>query len=307
MRKIDSESIFTIVIIIFVIIGIVMSVIKGGLSSLLPLIMIAVLIGIAFLAFWRKKKKNERKSDLLAHGRKINAEIISYEVNRGVSVNDFHAVRLICRGSDNITYYSNNYYVTSVLSYVGEEAVVYVDKNDPRNYIVNIPGLPDENYGPNNVPLAVGMLFCFIGAFGTLISCWIMIDFLIRGEALWWLPFPFMGFSLLFGVLGLFLCLHYRTPNVRTEPEILKITGTRLRGTVTECKEIRTVSINGLHPIKLCAEATDENGKTRRFTANNIYLSDPQKAIGKSIDIYVSSNGRIYYIDLPEFKKTLRQ
>ena len=299
-RFIDSDK-FKYIIIGVIVISITLSIIQYGISATLPIIPLGVIVIILLIYCMNKDKK----ANLLSYGQRINAEVTDYEVNRGASVNGYHAVRLVCRGSNNKTYYSSNYYVTSVISMVGKNAVVYIDKNDPQNYIVKVPGLPDENYGPDNVPLMVGKLFTFTGVCGSSMCAAASIGALINGDPLWWISLTIGGAFMLFGVPGLIIWRNYKNPLHKTDPELLITTGVRLRGTVTNCKEHKTLSTNGIHPCTLYAEATDGSGNKRRFKAKNVYLTNIEKAKGRSIDIYVSEKGKPYYIDIPEFKNAL--
>ncbi len=113
--------------------------ILGGIS--IPFL----IIGIVFLLVLRAKKKKKR--ELLQNGRMIEAEVTGGQINYNVRVNNRHPWKLECKYEDTFTgatylFSSNNMWKDPFL-YVGQSVKVYIDRENPRKYYVDLDGLKE--------------------------------------------------------------------------------------------------------------------------------------------------------------------
>ncbi len=147
-------GIFTGIGILFTLIGVIVAVgsgrsflWSGGLFFLLIFGGIGILfavIGICFLIYASKQKK--KKMLRLQNGHKIWATIEEWSVNRNVSMNGSHPIRLDCKYEDP---YSGEVYLYRSGDFwgrrpdlVGLSIAVFVDPQDPQNYYVDTESIP---------------------------------------------------------------------------------------------------------------------------------------------------------------------
>ena len=104
-----------------------------------------LIIGLVFLLVLRAKKNKKR--NLLQNGRMVEAVVTGGMINYNVRVNNRHPWKLECRFEDTFTgatylFSSNNIWKDPFL-YVGQNVKVYLDRENPKKYYVDIDSLTD--------------------------------------------------------------------------------------------------------------------------------------------------------------------
>ena len=105
-----------------------------------------LLVGIGFLIFVGIKDK--KKKELIQNGNMIYAEVTGGSEVFNVQVNGRHPWKLECKYEDPFSgeiylYSSRNVFLDPYL-YIGQQIAVYVDKNDPSKYYVDIQSLRQQ-------------------------------------------------------------------------------------------------------------------------------------------------------------------
>lgn len=105
-----------------------------------------LLVGIGFLIF--VGKMDGKKKALMQNGNLIYAEVTGGSEVFNVQVNGRHPWKLECRYEDpfsgEIYLYSSRNTFTDPYPYIGQQIAVYVDKNDPSKYYVDIQSLRQQ-------------------------------------------------------------------------------------------------------------------------------------------------------------------
>ena len=105
-----------------------------------------LLVGIGFLIF--VGKMDAKKKALMQNGNLIYAEVTGGSEVFNVQVNGRHPWKLECRYEDpfsgEIYLYSSRNTFTDPYPYIGQQIAVYVDKNDPSKYYVDIQSLRQQ-------------------------------------------------------------------------------------------------------------------------------------------------------------------
>ncbi len=100
---------------------------------------------VFFLIVWRK---NRKKKDLLQNGRVVEAVVTGGRINYNMRVNGRNPWKLECKYEDTCTgatylYSSYNIWKDPLL-YIGQIVKVYVDRENPRKYYVDVNSLWSE-------------------------------------------------------------------------------------------------------------------------------------------------------------------
>lgn len=105
-----------------------------------------LLVGIGFLIFVGVKDK--KKKELIQNGNKVFAEVTGGSEVLNVEVNGRHPWKLECRYTDPyngaVYLYSSRNTFMDPYPYIGQQVAVYVDKNDPSKYYVDIQSLRQQ-------------------------------------------------------------------------------------------------------------------------------------------------------------------
>lgn len=107
-----------------------------------------LIIGTVFgCIVWRKNKK---KKDLLQNGRVVEAVVTGGRMNYNMRVNGRHPWKMECKYEDTYTgatylYSSYNIWKDPFL-YIGQIVKVYVDRENPRKYYVDVDSLFSEQH-----------------------------------------------------------------------------------------------------------------------------------------------------------------
>lgn len=104
-----------------------------------------LIIGIVFLLVLRAKKN--KKQDLLQNGRMVEAVVTGGQINYNMQINNRHPWKLECQYKDTFTgavylFSSNNIWKDPFL-YVDQTIKVYMDKENPRKYYVDVDSLEE--------------------------------------------------------------------------------------------------------------------------------------------------------------------
>ncbi len=100
--------------------------------------------GLPFLQA-REKRRNER---LKATGKPVDAKFCHVELNERYSVNSRHPYRVVCQWQNPATgkihvFNSNNIWFDPT-AYINKESLtVFIDRNNPKTYVVDISFLPE--------------------------------------------------------------------------------------------------------------------------------------------------------------------
>lgn len=108
-----------------------------------------LIIGLVFVLVSAGKKK--KKQNLLQNGRVVEAVVTGGQINYNVQVNRRHPWKLECKYEDTFTgatylYSSNNIWEDPFL-YIGQTVKVYVDRNNPKKYYVDVNSLQTSQSG----------------------------------------------------------------------------------------------------------------------------------------------------------------
>ncbi len=76
--------------------------------------------------------------------------------------------------------------------------------------------------------------------------------------------------------------------------------GRYLSGRIIDCEPVSSVRLNRRHPYRYVALCRKADGKEQRFKSNSSLRYDDRSLIGKSIKVYISESGTIYYMDVEE-------
>lgn len=105
-----------------------------------------LLVGIGFLIF--VGIKNKKKKELMQNGNLIHAMVTGGSEVLNVEVNGRHPWKLECRYEDpfsgDIYLYSSRSIFVDPYLYIGQQIAVYVDRNDPSKYYVDIQSLQQQ-------------------------------------------------------------------------------------------------------------------------------------------------------------------
>lgn len=105
-----------------------------------------LLVGIGFLIF--VGAKNKKKKELMQNGIKVFAEVTGGSEVLNVEVNGRHPWKLECRYTDpyngGVYLYSSRSVFMDPYLYMGQQVAVYVDRNDPSKYYVDIQSLRQQ-------------------------------------------------------------------------------------------------------------------------------------------------------------------
>lgn len=105
-----------------------------------------LLVGIGFLIFVGAKDK--KKKELMQNGIKVFAEVTGGSEVLNVEVNGRHPWKLECRYTDpyngGVYLYSSRSVFMDPYLYMGQQVAVYVDRNDPSKYYVDIQSLRQQ-------------------------------------------------------------------------------------------------------------------------------------------------------------------
>lgn len=105
-----------------------------------------LLVGIGFLIFVGVKDK--KKKELMQNGNLIYAMVTGGSEVFNVEVNGRHPWKLECKYEDpfsgEVYLYSSRNTFTDPYPYIGQQIAVYVDKNDPSKYYVDIQSLRQQ-------------------------------------------------------------------------------------------------------------------------------------------------------------------
>lgn len=104
-----------------------------------------LIMGIVFLLVL--KAKQNKKQNLLQNGRMVEAVVTGGQINYNVQVNNRHPWKLECKYEDPYTgatylFSSNNIWKDPFL-YVGQSVKVYMDRENPRKYYVDVDSLEE--------------------------------------------------------------------------------------------------------------------------------------------------------------------
>ena len=124
---------------------------EGENLYILPIIfgsmgIIWLLVGGGFLIFVGAKDK--KKKDLMQNGNMVYAEVTGGSEVFNVEVNGRHPWKLECKYEDpfsgEIYLYSSRNMFVDPYPYIGQQIAVYVDRNDPSKYYVDIQSLRQQ-------------------------------------------------------------------------------------------------------------------------------------------------------------------
>ena len=105
-----------------------------------------LIIGIVFLLVLRAKKNKKR--NLLQNGRMVEAVVTGGQINYNVRVNNRHPWKLECKYEDAFTgaayLFSSNSIWKDPFLYVGQNVKVYMDRENPRKYYVDVDSLKES-------------------------------------------------------------------------------------------------------------------------------------------------------------------
>lgn len=98
--------------------------------------------GVGFVGLWSLRRAAARLEELRRFGRRLEAKVVSIEQNRNIHVNRRHPWRIVAEAEDpethqTETYTSGNLWINPA-GQVGETVTVFVDRQNPRRYCVDI-------------------------------------------------------------------------------------------------------------------------------------------------------------------------
>lgn len=116
------------------------------------------LLGVAFLIasivlIIKQKNKNAKRRNLLQNGLVINAEVIRFYENTGISVNRRYPFIIEADYDDGVKIHrfkSDNVWENVSADCIGQTVKVYYEPNNMNNYYVDTTGLFHENYKLND-------------------------------------------------------------------------------------------------------------------------------------------------------------
>lgn len=116
----------------------------GGLFALIGLIWLIILL--------KKRAGNKR---LIAEGYKLEGMVTNVSINTNVRINGIHPRKLECRVNNpydgNIYLYSSANINDDISHLIGQTVTVYVDKNNPKKYYVDVYELINRHIYDNNI------------------------------------------------------------------------------------------------------------------------------------------------------------
>jgi len=105
--------------------------------------------GIGFTWLYIVRRNAARDEELRRTGRRIEVKVTEVERNTSVRVNNRHPWRVVCQWQDPGTQEVHVFRSANIwydpTEYVKESVGVFVDRNDPRRYLVDIEFLPKEH------------------------------------------------------------------------------------------------------------------------------------------------------------------
>ena len=108
-----------------------------------------LIVGAVFLIILKSKKR--KKQMLLKNGKAVDAVVTGGQKNYNLTVNGKHPWKLECKYED---IYSGETYLYSSYNvwkdpalYIGQNVRVYVDRNNPKKYYVDVDSLRTEQNG----------------------------------------------------------------------------------------------------------------------------------------------------------------
>lgn len=94
-------------------------------------------------------RKEKRRKNMMASGKRVYAEVTGGYLCRNYSVNDRHPYKIECRYRDDFTgqtyLYSSDYTWADPELYMGQQIVVYINESDMSQYYVDVDSLQDVN------------------------------------------------------------------------------------------------------------------------------------------------------------------
>lgn len=116
----------------------------GGLFALVGLIWLIILLA--------KRAGNKR---LMTEGYKLEGTVVNSTMNANVRINGIHPYKLECRVNNpydgNIYLYSSANITDDVSHLIGQTVNVYVDRNNPKKYYVDVYELINRHMLENNI------------------------------------------------------------------------------------------------------------------------------------------------------------
>lgn len=94
-------------------------------------------------------RKARRKADLLQHGRRIETDDLSVEINSALTVNGRHPFRVLAQWQDPATsrlhvFRSDDVWFDPTQGIKGKSARVFIDRDNPKRYYVDLSFLPES-------------------------------------------------------------------------------------------------------------------------------------------------------------------
>lgn len=116
----------------------------GGLFALVGLIWLIILL--------MKRAGNKR---LMTEGYKLEGTVTNVEMNMNIAINGRHPYKLECRVNNpydgNVYLYSSANITDDVSHLIGQTVMVYVDRNNPKKYYVDVQEFINRQMYGNNI------------------------------------------------------------------------------------------------------------------------------------------------------------
>ncbi|GEM_PF-3523436 len=108
----------------------------------------AIFLAVGLIPLLLMKKKGKNKEELIQNGFKVDAVIRDVTLNTMLSVNGRNPYRILCEGKDQTgavqVYTSDNIFMNVPSTVIGEPVTVFVSKENPETYYVDIRRFGDK-------------------------------------------------------------------------------------------------------------------------------------------------------------------
>ena len=107
-----------------------------------------VFLAVGLIPLLLMKKKGRNKEELIQNGFQVEAVIRDVTLNTMLSVNGRNPYRILCEGKDQTgavqVYTSDNIFMNVPSTVIGEPITVFVSKENPESYYVDIRRFGDK-------------------------------------------------------------------------------------------------------------------------------------------------------------------